>query len=122
MPERIKQKIPGNKHTYKLYPSSQTISFVEAIKLLTQKPTSREQIAEHTGVSQATIVRWFRALESRELIYVALWKKAGNQPVAYYMFGHPVNSEPRPAPLKNAEYSRNYRARKRAEKNERNKD
>lgn len=102
----------------KLRPGPNPIAFAKLIVALNQKLHSRADVVEQVGITEATATRWLNLLKQEQLIYVAYWRKIGNQPVAHWLFGYMVESEPRPKPKTGAEMCKDYRLRKLVQKQE----
>ena len=96
----------------KLRPGPNPIAIAKLIVALNQKPLCRTDVMEQIGITAATATRWLNLLKNENLIYVVYWRYTGGQPVAYWMFGYMVDSEPRPKPKTGAQMSKEWRARK----------
>jgi len=87
------------------------IAFAKLILALHQKPICRSDVMKEVGIGCATATRWLNVLKNNDLIYIAHWKRKGNQPVAHWMFGYLKESAPRPIPKTKAQMCRDYRQR-----------
>lgn len=95
------------------------IAFAQLCMLLNTGAYTKNQLAESTGLTIGTVIRWLKLLESRHLVYVAKWWRAGTsgQWAAKWTWGYMIESTPRPKPQTQAQYSRNSRIRKQVRRN-----
>jgi len=84
------------------------------INLLLVRRLSREQIAEHTGLTRLTVDRYINVLSNGKdkLVYVCEFKRAAKSGpyTAIYTWGPGEDDVPRPAPIPKSK--RNYELRK----------
>lgn len=80
---------------------------------LIEGPTTRQEMADHTGLSRQTILSLVRALHERGLIHIASWEKdaRGKHSIAAFRFGSGRDAK-RPPPLQSNEVTRAWRQRR----------
>lgn len=85
---------------------------------LNRKGHTKTELATVTGLTIGTVTRWMALLESRHLVYVSAWWRAGTvgQWAAKWSWGYMVESTPKPKAQTQVQYSRNARIRKRVRK------
>lgn len=94
-------------------------AFAVMCLLLNRGAYTKTELSESTGLTIGTVTRWMALLESRHLVYVAKWWRAGTvgQWAAKWSWGYMVESAPKPRAQTQAQYSRNSRIRKQVRKN-----
>lgn len=89
--------------------SAPAAAFVVLVRTL-QTPTTKEDLAEATGLHVNTIRRVLDVMQYGGVVHIASWDRAGRISRPEWRMGSKRNA-PRPAQLNHATVSRNYRQR-----------
>lgn len=94
-------------------PRLNSVVFAAAIEELMAGPTTRAELAEHTGLHWCTVNLFLTTLHRRGLIHVAAWEKdsRGRRCLAAFEFGR-GKDVPKPPPMTRAAAQRAYKQRK----------
>jgi hypothetical protein len=106
LPEQIKLRARKTNTTVTL------IALKTLLVQLDKKPRTQPEIMEVTGLCNSTVSRWLRILHNvPKIVYISGWKRTGTRGnySAVWAAGYGMADTPKPKPLTNAEYLRNYR-------------
>jgi hypothetical protein len=90
--------------------SSSMVAFVELVKALQQKPRTKKELVELTGMANNTVLSILRLMRSRDLIYVKKYVRPSDRGswAEAFMLGDEVDA-PRPSPMTQRQYEERYK-------------
>lgn len=80
------------------------------------RPCTQQEIIKLTGLCNSTVSRWLGVLHAtpNNLVYISGWTRKGTRGnyTARWSTGFCMQDVPKPKPLTQAQYAKNWRARK----------
>jgi hypothetical protein len=108
----MKQQSPERTRARKTNTTLQVIALKTLLTHIDKRPSTQPEIMEVTGLCNSTVSRWLKVLHtSPKAVYISGWKRTGSRGnySAVWAAGYGMADTPKPKPLTNAEYLRNYR-------------